>query len=110
MTATATRRVARPKTDEAAARQIMTALLAAGYVLALVDDGEERIPVANADEAWEAIDAVEAATLHVTHPTEGRSWLYFVLGNDPDEVLCDHGESLSPVIDPVTHAWWGWND
>jgi hypothetical protein len=31
---------------------------------------------------------------------------YFVYGNDPEEVVCDHGVSLSPILDPLTESWW----
>ena len=30
----------------------------------------------------------------------------FVMGNEPEEVICDHGLSLSPVLDPLTEGWW----
>lgn len=110
MTATATR-PRLPKSDEDAARQIIDALLAAGYVLDHVDDGGDEVKVRTTDDAWEAIDAVEDATLYVKTGRDAVALLHvrFVLGNSPDEVVCDHAVRLSPVIDPVCHKWWGWN-
>jgi hypothetical protein len=34
------------------------------------------------------------------------SHVYFVYGNDPEEVACDYGVSLEPVIGPLTESWW----
>jgi hypothetical protein len=35
-----------------------------------------------------------------------NTFLYFVLGNDPEEVVCDYGVSLSPYLDPIVNPWW----
>jgi len=98
-----------PKTDSAAIRQIIRALLAAGYALDYVDDGEDEVKVSTEAEALDAITAVDSAHLFVKHPTERASHVWFVLGNSPDEVAADHGVSLSPVLDPLHHKWWGWD-
>lgn len=95
-----------PKTDTAAIRQTIRALRAADYVLDYVHDGEEEVKVSNEDEAIEAITAVDNAHLFVTHATERPSHVWFVLGNDPEEVVCDYGVSLSHVIDPLTEGWF----
>jgi hypothetical protein len=44
--------------------------------------------------------------LLVRLPDGTESHVYFVFGNDPEEVVCDHGVSLSPVLDPLTESWW----
>lgn len=95
-----------PSSDQAAIRQIIRALRAAGYTLDSVNDGEEDVPVKTETEAIEAIMAVDCATLYVDHPTKRSSHVFFVLGNDPEEVACDYGVSLSDVIDPLTESWW----
>jgi hypothetical protein len=96
-----------PKTDEAAIRQTIRALKAAGYVLDRVHDGGEEIKVSTEQEAIDAIMAVDDAYLFVNHADGERgSHIRFVLGNDPEEVICDHGVSLSHVLDPLTEKWW----
>lgn len=95
-----------PKTDEAGIRQTIRALRNAGYVLDFVDDGEEQIKVSNETEALDAIMAVDVAYLFVKHSDgERASHVLFVLGNDPEEVICDHGLTLSHVIDPLMERW-----
>lgn len=99
--------MAAPKTDAAAIRQTIRALRAAGYVLDHVDDGgDEMVKVRTEDEALDAITAVDSAHLFVEHPGPHRaSYVWFVLGNDPEEVIADHGVSLSHVLDPLTERW-----
>lgn len=96
-----------PSSDRAGIQQTIRALRAAGYTLVEVFNGDENVPVKTETQAIDAIMAVDDATLFVRTP-EGdyNPWVRFVLGNDPEEVICDHGESLSPVLDPLTESWW----
>src|SRR4051812_25068486 len=91
----------KPGTDEQGVKQILTGLSTSGWALDRVYDGEEDITVLTHDEALEAIFAVDAAFLHV-YEANGikRGWIRFVLGNEPEEVVCDHTVNLSEVIDP----------
>lgn len=94
-----------PKTDEAAIRAIIRALRAAGWILTDVHDGEEEVVTTTENDAIEAITAVDAARLYVTR--QGKvGHVFFVLGNDPEEVACDYTVNLSEVIDPLTESWW----
>lgn len=96
-----------PGSDEQGVRQIIRALRAAGYRLVMVFDGEEEIAVSTESAAIEAIFAVDMAHLHVKHPETGvTGWVWFVLGNDPEEVAADYTVTLSHVIDPLTDSWW----
>lgn len=96
-----------PTTDREAATQIIDGVLAAGWDLLFVRDGEEDVHVNTRDEALDAIFAVDMAHLFVQHEeTDNTGWIWFVLGNDPDEVVADHTTNLSPAIDPVTDRWW----
>jgi len=99
-----------PKTDEAGIRQTVRALRNAGYVLVHVEDGgDDPVPVSTEQDAVDAITAVDDAYL-VVRPKDADddmpgSWVRFVLGNDPEEVICDHGVSLSHVLDPLMERW-----
>ena len=97
-----------PSSDRAAVRQIIRAIRASGWVLVSVYDGEDRIPVANETEALDAIFAVDEATLTVAEgtPTGPSGWVYFVLGNDPEEVAADYTINLEHAIGPLTEGWW----
>lgn len=95
-----------PESDTAGIRQTIRALKAAGYTLLEVFDGEEMVKTTTETAAIKAITAVDDATLFVRTP-EGdyNPWVRFVLGNEPHEVICDHVDSLSPVLDPLTDSW-----
>lgn len=96
-----------PSTDTAGIRQVIRALRAAGHTLLLVDDGGEEITVTTEKAAIEAITAVDQAHLYVTLPGgESTGWVFFVLGNDPDEVVCDYTTNLDPTIDDLTSSWY----
>lgn len=97
-----------PTDDRAGIRQAIRALLAADYTLVEVfDGGDEMVKVENETEAINAIMAVDDATLFVRTPDGERNpWVRFVLGNDPDEVICDHLVSLGHVLDPLMESWW----
>jgi hypothetical protein len=94
-----------PTSDSAGIRQTIRALLAAGHTLDYVYDGEDEVKVTIEREAIDAITAVDQAHLHVTLPNGARGWVFFVLGNDPEEVICDHTTNLSPVLDPLIDSW-----
>lgn len=99
-----------PKTDEAAIRQIVRALHAAGFPFLEVYDGEEMVQARNESEAVAAVTAVDDATLFVHDPESGRNpWVRFVLGNDPEEVVADWTidvERFDRTITSVTDRWW----
>lgn len=96
-----------PSSDRAAATQVIRGLVNAGWFLEFVADGEEDVPVTTVDEALAAIFAVDMARLYVENTETGESgWVFFVLGNDPEEVVCDHTVNLSPAIDPICDKWW----
>lgn len=100
-----------PESDSAAIRQIIRALRKAGWELAYVDDREEQTKVKTESEAIETITGVDEAFLHVNRGKVGdlgpeRGYVFFVLGNDPEEVACDYTINLSDVIDPLTDSWF----
>ena len=100
-----------PSSDKAGIRQTIRALRNAGYELDRVyNGGDEDTPVSNETEALEEIMATDDATLWVKCPkasvNAGKSrGVYFVLGNSPDEVICDYHVSLSHVLDPLIDSW-----
>lgn len=99
-----------PSSDRAGIRQIIRALREKGYTLVEVYDGEEDVKVSTETEAIDAIMAVDDATLFVRTPDGSRNpWVRFVLGNDPEEVVCDHVvdcQDFEEIINSVTERWW----
>jgi hypothetical protein len=96
-----------PSSDKAAATAIIRGVLNAGWRLDRVNDGGDVIPVGTVEQALDAIFAVDMAHLILQHPsTDEIAWIWFVLGNSPEEVAADHTVNLSPAIDPITDKWW----
>ena len=93
-----------PKSDSAAIRQTVRALREAGWKLDGVWDGEESEPATNEDQAVELVTSLESAHLYVSKDGKG-AWVYFVLGNDPEEVVAEHTLNLSYVIDRLLADW-----
>jgi len=96
----------RPSNDREAITLVIEGLVSKGITLTSVEYGDGEIPVSTVAEAVEEVTSVDMATLVVGMPKGGESWVYFVLGNEPEEVVCDHGVSLGPYIDPIVRPWW----
>lgn len=94
-----------PTSDKAGIRQTIRALRAAGWELDFVCNQEDDIPVKTEDEAIQHITAVDEAFLNVK-AYDRRGHVFFVLGNSPDEVICDYTTNLSSVIEPLTDSWF----
>ena len=98
--------MATPSTDSAAMRAILRSLVNGGCTLRQVFDGEDVTDVSSVAEALRVILAVDDATVSVWTPDGSSGWVWFVLGNSPEEVVADHTVNLSEWIDPVCHSWW----
>lgn len=94
-----------PKTDSAAAGQVLRALLADGWGVTCVWDGEEEVFVTTKAEALAALFSVDDASLHVAKG-EQRGWVRFVWGNEPYEAPADWTINLSETLDPLTEGWY----
>lgn len=79
-------------------------LLAAGCTKILVDDGDDQWQPfeQDAQAAAEAACAVDESFIKVTMPDGLRRWIQIVLGNDPDEIVCDY--QIHHVLDAVQTA------
>lgn len=101
-----------PKTDRQAVLLTLTALQEHGYRLTIVWDGEEVVEVYDDVKiALDAVMAVDDAVVNVWRPGTGGApsrggWVFFVLGNDPEEVIRNHTGNLGDVLDPLMDSWW----
>lgn len=89
-----------PSSDSAGIRQVYRALKEAGNPVIFVFDGEENVPVKNENECVDAVTAVDDAFANTAD-----GWVRFVLGNAPEEVVCDYTVNLSDVLDPILDRW-----
>jgi hypothetical protein len=101
----------KPSNDREAIGLILSGLESKGCtIVGVIEDTwcpDEVTVVNDAVEATDLACGVDEAYVHVDLPDGTPSWLRLVLGNDPEEVVCDHGVSLSPFIDPIVNPWWG---
>lgn len=106
----------KPSTDREAISLIIDGLIAAGCKPCLVRDGEAYDypydEYASKGEALDDLTSCDESVLFVDLPTADpdtgvdSTFIHFVLGNDPEEVVSDHGVSLSPYLDPIVEPWW----
>jgi hypothetical protein len=98
-----------PSSDKAGVRQTIRALRAADHVITAVEDGASELHNFAPDASEDAIIAeamsCDDGYLIVRLPDGRESHVYFVFGNDPEEVICDHGVSLEPVLGPLMDGW-----
>lgn len=101
-----------PSSDKAGIRQVIRALRNAGYTITGGHDGDDFFEV-EPDVSEDVLindhlTVCDESTLHTwKDDVEPRnSFVLFVLGNSPEEVVCDHGVSLEPVLGPLTEGWW----
>lgn len=86
--------------------EAITKLIGAGYKLVSVDDGEEEYVTETVPEAVEAVDSVDSATVYFHTPDGQVGYIWFVLGNDPEEVAADWTVNLDPTMKTVSRSWW----
>lgn len=98
-----------PSTDQAGVRQTIRALRNAKHTIFAVEDGAGEIhsfgPNASEDDLIAEVMSCDDGYLMVLLPDGQEGHVYFVFGNEPFEVICDHSISLSPVLDPLTERW-----
>lgn len=94
-----------PTSDRGGIQQTIRALKAGGWELDYVNWGNDDVPVSNEAQAVKEIMSVDMAWLYVKKGDE-TGWVFFVLGNDPREVINDSTVNLLEAIDPMTNEWY----
>lgn len=95
-----------PANEREAVKIMLTAVVAAGYTLRHVNDGEENIAADSIDYAVEAATQTEMAWVYFKRPGHpGTSHIWFVYGNDFAELPADYTTDLEDVLTPITDAW-----
>lgn len=100
----------KPSNDREAISLIIDGLIKRGCVPSICRDGDsEDIPYIDKNTALDWLTSCDESVLFVDLPEGAErdsTFIYFVLGNEPEEVVCDHGVSLSPYLDPIIDPWW----
>lgn len=107
-----------PTTERGAMQRIIRALKAVGWNVESVYDGAENIPLTDEQEAIKEVMGVDQAHMYfrrdvVTTDAAGKpstehesGWIFFVLGNEPDEVANDYTTNLDPTVKTLIRSWW----
>jgi hypothetical protein len=86
------------------------------FTLVSVDNGDGKEALTGTErqrrqQAKKLICAVDVAELFITHPSSpSRSlWVYIVLGNEPEETVCDHThfDVLNLAVEQFSRKWEG---
>lgn len=97
----------RPSNDREAISLIIDGLIERGCKPTASRDGDsEDLPYTDKKSALDWLTSCDESILFVKTPEGTHSHIYFVLGNDPEEVASDYGMSLSTYIEPITDPWW----
>ncbi len=84
-----------------------------GFTLVSVDDLGETVELSGTDrdkrqQAKALITAVEESVLYVDTVDSVRKWIHIVLGNEPEETVCDHSAiGLDEVLEEFSEQWKG---
>lgn len=80
------------------AKKALDAMKAAGFIPVVVDGGEGRATVKDVVDALRVVFDYDEASVHFERDSE-RAWIFFVLGNGGNDVVCDCSESADKVLE-----------
>lgn len=96
----------KPSNDREAITLILEGLQADGWVLTRVNDSEESYRLGNnITRAVGHVTDVDFAHVFMERGEE-TGWVWFVLGNDPEEVAADYSTNLDPTLSNIVDPWW----
>lgn len=101
-----------PKSDSTAIARYIKGLQELGWKPALIDDGDGALPLSQL--GWTSVNEITAAVVSVDECRlywekegyPGRRQMFFVMGNQPHEVLndCSYVDGWNEDIQAVEHA------
>lgn len=94
-----------PKNDREAVSAILNGMESAGWTVDSVDDGEQHFSVSSTKRAIDAVMDVDMAHVFLSKG-DVSGWVWFVLGNDPEEVAANSTVNLDPDLSSITGPWW----
>ena len=106
-----------PRTDRAAIAAILTHLVSLGYVITGHDEDSYAdvalTPTAVAEWITANLDRCNVRLSMPIPNSHKQCRLFFVLGNDPEEVLCDYAAPTDDLLSELeraerslTDSWW----
>ena len=92
---------------------LLKKLQVSGFTLVSVDNGDGEVELTGTDrdkrqQAKSEICAVDESHLYVDTSEGTRKWIFIVLGNEPEETVCDHsGSGLDDILEEFSNQWAG---
>lgn len=100
----------KPSNDREAISLILSGLVSKGHSInGVIDDTwnkEDVTHTSDVDEATALVTGVDEAFVLMTDKEGKTGYIYFVLGNSPEEVACDYTVNLDPDLSSIVDPWW----
>lgn len=107
----------KPSNDTEAITLILQGLADKGWTCYMVQDDTysndtaDNVRVSSIDEAVEVCTGVDEAFAYLLKGDDKAengpsAWIYFVLGNEPEEVASNYTTNLDPDLDNIVQPWW----
>lgn len=97
----------KPSNDREAITLILTGLVEKGHtVYGVIDDIWDKENVTLTSDPNEAAALVCEVDEAFVYLDDREAYIYFVLGNDPEEVACDYTVNLDPDLSNIVDPWW----
>jgi hypothetical protein len=91
-------------------KSFFTIALSHGFTLHTVDNGgDENVPTNTIKEAVEEVAATDESHVILKDPNGKRVWFFLVLGNSPEETVCDYSvhDLAGKVCGEFSAKWEG---
>lgn len=97
----------KPSNDREAITLILAGLVSKGHTItAVIDDPWNRAEKTYTPSVAEAVDLVCGVDEAFVLLDNEQAWIYFVLGNAPEEVACNYTVNLDPSLSDIVDPWW----
>ena len=93
-----------PTSDRGGMQQVIRAMRADGWEIDSAWDGEESLESPNETAAIDWVMACDQGHIYFRKGDE-TGWVFFVLGNEPEEVVNDYTVNLT-AVDALTSSWY----
>lgn len=109
----------KPSNDKEAITLILQGMTSMGYTVTSVQqdirDKYDQILVSEPEQAAALVCECDEGLVYLNLPNSDTAddgsegwdgYIYFVLGNEPEEVACDYTTNLDPDLDNIISPWW----
>jgi len=91
-------------------RDLLERLVAAGFAIGEIDDGDDTIEFTTLDAAVDTITSVDESTVWLAAHDKSDPVLFIVLGNGPNEIVADYcggSPRLDMILEGHSNDWEG---